>query len=347
MHSSPSLISIPATAKIVLSFIALSFVAQTSNAADEVNVYSSRQSFLTKPMFEKFTEETGIKVNTIFAKSGLVERLSSEGINSPADLFFTADIGKLDAALQAGVTESVSSEVLTTKIPEEFRDPHGHWFGLTNRARIIVASVDRVGADEVLSYEDLARPELKGRICTRSGKHGYMVALSASIIAHHGEDAAKSWLSGLKENLARKPQGNDRAQVKAISEGECDLAIINSYYMGAMLTNKEQVAWADSVRIIFPNQGDRGTHMNISGMSLTKSAPNKENAIRLMEFLANDVAQKMYAELNFEYPVNPAVDWSEMVESWGRFKHDPLPLADIAKHRSRASKLADEVGYDG
>lgn len=316
-------------------------------AADEVNVYSYRQPFLIKPMFDKFTNETGIKVNTVFAKKGLVERLTSEGINSPADLLLTADIGPLDAALKAGVTQAVSNEVLNRNIPAEFRDPENHWFGLSNRARIVVVSRDRVGVDAIASYEDLAKPELKGRICTRSGKHGYMVALTASMIAHHGGAAAKDWLAGLKANLARKPQGNDRAQVKAISEGECDVAIINSYYMGAMMTNEEQAPWADSVRIIFPNQSGRGTHMNISGIALTTAAPNKDNAIKLLEFLTSDIAQKMYAETNYEYPVKQDVAWSGLVESWGKFKYDTLPLADIAKHRTSAAKMADEVGYDG
>lgn len=324
----------------------LMMTVAANSLASEVNVYSYRQPFLIKPMFDTFTRETGIKVNTVFAKKGLVERLKSEGANSPADLIFTVDIGRLDSALSSGVTQAVNSPQLTANIPSEFRDPNGHWFGLTNRARLIVSSVDRVGENDILSYEDLADPAFKGRICTRSGKHGYMVALTASIIAHHGEEDAKTWMTGLKDNLARKPQGNDRAQVKAIKEGECDIAIINSYYMGAMMTNEEQAPWADSVRIIFPNQQDRGTHMNIAGMALTASAPNKENAIKLMEFLAGDIAQKMYAEQNFEYPVNPNVAWSGLVESWGKFKYDPLPLADIAKHRATASKLADEIGYD-
>ncbi len=315
--------------------------------ASEVNVYSSRQPFLIKPMFDAFTRETGIKVNSVFAKTGLVERLQTEGANSPADLIFTVDIGRLDAALRAGVTQSVNSEILDSVVPAEFRDPDGHWFGLTNRARIIVTSNERMQKDDISSYEDLAKPEFAGRICTRSGKHTYMVALVASVIAHAGEDAARQWLSGVKDNLARKPQGNDRAQVKAIASGECDVAIINSYYMGAMANDEEQSEWANSVDIVFPNQDDRGTHMNISGMSLTKNAPNKDNAIKLMEFLAGDLAQAMYAEQNHEYPVNPAVPASGLLRSWGEFKADTLPLSEIAKHRATATKMADEVNYDG
>ena len=316
-------------------------------ADGSVNVYSYRQPFLIKPIFDVFTRETGIEVNTVFAKSGLVERLENEGVNSPADLIFTVDVGVLDGAVQAGVTQPVQNEAVEGNIPAEFRDPEGHWFGLTNRARLIVTSKDRVQEGEIKTYEDLANPEFAGKICTRSGKHLYMTALIASVIAHTDEPTAEQWLSDVKGNLARKPEGNDRAQVKAISEGQCDIAIINSYYMGAMMNDEEQSAWADSVRIVFPNQDDRGTHMNISGMSLTKSAPNKENAIKLMEFLSGDLAQRMYAEQNHEYPVNQEVPASGLVQSWGEFSYDPLPLSEVAKHRVTATRMVDKVDYDG
>lgn len=332
--------------KSLITGVALLIGANVAFAAGEVNVYSYRQPFLIKPMFDAFSKETGIKVNTVFAKKGLVERLKSEGRNSPADLIFTVDIGRLDAALHAGVTQAVENEKINSNIPAEFRDPAGHWFGLTNRARIIVASKERVGEGEIQSYEDLAAPSMKGRVCTRSGKHDYMVALIASVIAHTDKDTAKSWLQGVKDNLARKPQGNDRAQVKAIHSGECDVAVINSYYMGNMMTDEEQSAWADAVNVIFPNQNDRGTHMNIAGMALTTSAPNKDNAIKLMEYLSGDTAQRMYAEQNHEYPVNPNVAASALVESWGSFDKDTLSLADIAQHRATASKLVDEIMYE-
>jgi iron(III) transport system substrate-binding protein len=325
---------------------ALLLTSYTAAAAEEVNVYSYRQPFLIKPMFDAFTKESGIKVNTIFAKKGLVERLKNEGANSPADLIFTVDIGRLDAALAAELTQPVESAVLEEKIPAEFRDPNGNWFGLTTRARLMVTSKDRVKEGEIANYEDLAAPGMKGRVCTRSGNHVYMLALIASVIANSDEDTTRQWLTGIKDNLARKPQGNDRAQVKAIKEGECDVAVINSYYMGAMMTNEEQAPWADAVNIVFPNQDNRGTHMNISGMSLTASAPNKDNAIQLMEYLASDKAQRMYAEQNHEYPVNPEVSWSALVESWGGFKKDTTALAEIAKHRATASKMVDEIGYD-
>ncbi|MFT4728113.1 MAG: iron(III) transport system substrate-binding protein, partial [Granulosicoccus sp.] len=231
--------------------------------------------------------------------------------------------------------------------PASFRDVDGHWFGLTSRGRIIVTSKDRIEEGLISDYSDLATPELKGKICTRSGKHSYMVELIASVIAHEGEEAAKQWLQSVKGNLARKPQGNDRAQVKAISQGECDVAIINTYYMGAMMTNPEQQAWADSVNIVFPNQSGRGTHMNISGVVMTKPSPNRDNAVKLMEFLANDAAQSMYATNNHEYPIKADVSPSELVSSWGEFKKDDLSLNDIAKYRAQASRLVDIVDYDG
>jgi len=334
-------------ASIFCALTGFFFTPGATAFAAEVNVYSYRQPFLIKPMFDAFTRETGIEVNTVFAKKGLVERLEKEGRNSPADIIFTVDIGRLDSALQAGVTQVVKNDVLENAIPAEFRDPAGHWFGLTNRARIIVTSKERMQLGDISSYEDLADPKFAGRICSRSGKHPYMVALVASVIAHTDRDTAKTWLQGVKENLARKPQGNDRAQVKAIAAGECDIAIINSYYMGHMASDEEQSEWANSVDIVFPNQGDRGTHMNISGMALTRHSPNKDSAIKLMEFLSANLAQSMYADQNYEYPVNPEVSPSGLLRSWGEFKYDPLPLSDIAIHRSTAIKLADEVNYDG
>lgn len=331
-------------------FIALPFATLTTPTvanADEVNVYSYRQQFLTDPIFEAFTAETGIKVNTVFAKTGLIERLENEGINSPADLVLVTNVGNLAAAVEAGVTQSVNNDVLNANIPASFRDVDGHWYGLTSRGRIIVTSKDRVSDGLIENYADLAKPELKGRICTRSGKHSYMVELIASVMAHEGEAATKDWLTAVKGNLARKPQGNDRAQVKAISQGECDVAIINTYYMGAMMTNPEQQPWADSVNVVFPNQSDRGTHMNISGVVMTKASPNRDSAIKLLEFLASDSAQSMYATNNHEYPIKADVAPSDLVSSWGEFKKDTLSLNEIAAQRANASRLVDTVDYDG
>lgn len=318
-----------------------------ATAADEVNVYSYRQPFLTDPIFDVFTAETGIKVNTVFAKSGLLERLQNEGRNSPADLVLVANVGTLAAAVEMKLTQTIENESLMENVPESYRDSENHWFGLTSRARIIVTSKDRVEPGLIENYADLAKPELQGRVCTRSGKHGYMVELIASIMAHEGEETAQSWLQGLKSNLARKPQGNDRAQVKAISQGECDVAVINSYYMGAMINDPEQKPWADAINVVFPNQSNRGTHMNISGVFMTQAAPNKDNAIRLLEFLSQDVAQSLYAENNHEYPIKADVAASELVGSWGTFIKDELSLNEIAAHRVRASQLVDIVDYDG
>jgi iron(III) transport system substrate-binding protein len=261
-------------------------------------------------------------------------------------LIFTVDIGRLADAVEAEVTQAVDNPVLNANIPAPYRGSNGQWYGLTTRARIIVASKERVKPGEISTYEDLADPKWKGRICTRSGKHPYMVALTASMIAHHGEAKAKEWVSGLKANLARKPQGNDRAQAQAIKEGQCDIAVINHYYMAQMMRDEEQSEWADAVSIIFPNQEAYGTHLNVSGMALTKGAPHKDNAIKLMEFLSGDLAQRMYAEENSEYPVKKDVPWSGLLASWGQFKADTIALDQVAKYRDEAIKIMDEVGYD-
>lgn len=325
---------------------ALTLTTQMAVASDGVNVYSYRQPFLIQPLFDQFTEKTGIEVNTVFSKKGLVERLKIEGENSPADLLLTSDFGNLRAAIEADVLQAVESDTLTSNIQAEFRDPDNKWFGLTNRARLIAVSKERLASGGPQSYEDLANPEYKGKICTRSGKHNYMSTLIASVIAHNGDADARAWLQGVKDNLARKPQGNDRAQVKGIYQGQCDIAILNSYYMGAMLDDAEQTEWASSVRLIFPNQDNRGTHVNISGIALTKSSKQTDNAIKLMEFLSSDVAQEYYAKVNHEYPVKAGVAASDLVSSWGKFKHDELPLAEIAGYFNQASRMVDEVAYD-
>lgn len=320
---------------------------QAAVNAGEVNVYSYRQPFLIQPMFDAFTRKTGVKVNVVFAQKGLVERLKQEGRNSPADVIFTVDIGRLSEAQDAGVTQPVKTEYLTKSIPATFRQSDGHWYGLTQRARLIYASRDRVPPDEApKSYEELADPKWAGRICTRSGNHVYQVALTAAMIAHYGEAKAEEWLAGVKANLARKPQGNDRAQVKAIMEGECDISLGNNYYYGLMLQNEEQFEWAQSVYPVFPTIGGEGTHVNISGMAMTKASPNRENALKLMEFLAGDLAQQMYAEQNFEYPILAGVPQAGLLRSMGELRSDDLPLDRIAENRAAAQKLVDRVGYN-
>lgn len=322
---------------------------QNEAAGQVVNIYSYRQPFLIKPFLKAFTERTGIRVNVVFAKKGVVERLKAEGENTSADMVLTSDISRLAALKAAGLTQAVDSVLLAAAIPAHLRDPEGHWFGLSKRARVIIAHRTRVKPDEVKDYEDLAKPHMKGRVCIRSGKNTYNISLFASFIAHKGEAETEQFLRALKSNLARKPQGNDRAQAKAIHEGQCDVALINTYYMGKMLTNEkkpEQKAWAAAVRVIFPNQDNRGTHMNISGAVIVKHARHKTAAVKLLEFLAGDMAQTMYAAMNHEYPVKPGVGWSDLLKSWGAFREDTLPLARVGEHGPAAARLVDKVGFD-
>ncbi|MCP4822094.1 MAG: Fe(3+) ABC transporter substrate-binding protein [Shimia sp.] len=315
--------------------------------ADEVNVYSYRQPELIKPLTDAFTAETGIKVNVAYLKKGMVERLQAEGDRSPADMILTVDISRLAAVVNAGLTQPITSDAITANVPAQYRDPDNHWFGLTTRARIVYASKDRVADGEVTTYEDLADPKWEGRICTRSGTNAYNVALTSAVIEHHGVEGAKTWLEGVKSNLARKPQGNDRAQVKAIWAGECDISIGNTYYMGKMLSDEEQKEWADSVRIVFPTFENAGTHVNISGVAMTKAAPNRDNALKMMEFLTSPKAQEVYARANFEYPIAPGTEAAELVKGWGEFTADDVNLMTLAGHRSEALKLIEEVDFDG
>lgn len=323
--------------------LGLCFLASTA-AATEVNVYSYRQPFLVKPLFDKFTEKTGVKVNVVFAKKGMAERLKREGEHSPADVLLTTDISRLLQLQDQGLLQPYTSEELVTAVPKQYRSDDDTWYALTTRVRNIY-SAKRLG-EQALSYEDLANEEWKGRICTRSGKHPYNVALVASMVAHHGEQETKLWLQGVKSNLARKPQGNDRGQVQAIHQKLCDVALGNSYYFGKMINDEKQRVWADAVHINFPNQKNRGAHVNVSGMGMAKFSPNKANAEKLMNYLVSKEAQQEYAQTNMEYPVRKGVALSKLVASWGEFKSDNLPITTIAKHRKTALKLLDEVKFD-
>ncbi len=314
-------------------------------AGEAVNIYSYREPKLIEPLLKNFTDKTGIKTNVVFANTGLIERLTAEGKNSPADLLLTNEFGLLLQATAAGVTAPVKSGILEKHIPAEIRDPANQWFGLTRRARIVYASKDRV-KQNAITYEELADPKWRGKICVRSGQHTYNVSLIASMIAHHGAEKAEAWLQGLKANLARKPAGGDRDQVRDVQAGLCDLAIGNTYYMVAMQSSPDQKVWADAVKILFPNAGDRGTHVNISGMALTANAPNKANAVKLMEHLVSDEAQKIYAEANGEYPAVAGIKASSLVEAWGPLKADSLALAKLAEFRKQASELVDKVAFD-
>ncbi len=335
--------------KKMLSSVALmlGMVSGTATAAEEVNVYSYRQPFLIEPMLNEFTKETGIKVNIKFAKKGLAEKLEQEGEYSPADVILTVDIARLSELVNKDLVQPVDSKVIDGNVPAQFRDDEDKWFALTLRARSVYSSRDRVGRlAEDFDYLNLADPQWKGKICTRSGKHPYNVSLVSAMIAHHGEAKTKTWLEGVKANLARKPQGNDRGQVKAISEGLCDLSLGNSYYLGKMINDEKQKAWADSVYLNFVGQKDFGTHVNVSGMAMAKYAPNKDNAQKLMEFLTSNTAQEMYAEVNYEHPVKQDVKASELVASWGEFRADDISLDDIANNHEKAVKLLDEVKFD-
>ncbi|MBF4256711.1 Fe(3+) ABC transporter substrate-binding protein [Vibrio anguillarum] len=332
---------------LTLSAMACSVMAPSAMAAEEVNVYSYRQPFLIEPMFKEFTQQTGIKVNVKFAKEGIAEKLVQEGEYSPADVILTSEFSRLFELSEKGLVQAVDNKTIETNIPAQYRDSSDEWFALTVRTRSVYSSRDRVGKlGDDFNYADLAKPEFKGKICTRSGKHPYNVALVASMIAEQGEASTKVWLEGVKANLARKPQGNDRDQVKAIKEGLCDVSLGNSYYLGKMLADDKQKSWAEAVYINFPGQNAQGTHVNVSGMAMAKYAPNKENAVKLMEFLTSDKAQHMYADVNFEYPVKAGVERSALVASWGDFKADPLPLEKIADNHAAAIKLLDEVKFD-
>jgi iron(III) transport system substrate-binding protein len=342
----------PLAGRVALALFSLIAVSGAHGAraaeAGEVNVYSYRQPYLIDPLFKDFTVKTGIKVNVIFAEKGLIERIAAEGRNSPADVLLTVDVGNLMQAKDAGIGQPIHSEVLEAAIPPSYRDPDAIWWGLTRRARVVYASKERVHLDQI-TYENLADPKWHGKICIRSGQHVYNVALTASMIAAHGEAWTEQWLKGVKANLARKPAGDDRLQVKGVYAGECDIAVGNTYYMGAMLQDEkepEQKEWANSVMMLFPNTNDRGTHVNISGAVVAKYAPHEENALRLLKFLASDEGQKMYAEVNNEYPVKEGVPWSALVQSWGNFKADPISLDEVAALRKKASELIDKVGFD-
>ncbi|PZU88529.1 MAG: iron ABC transporter substrate-binding protein [Shinella sp.] len=332
----------------LLATVSLGAMAGSALADGEVNIYSYRQPELIQPLLDEFTKETGIETNVLFLDKGLVERISAEGANSPADVILTVDIGRLVEAKDGGVTQPVQNDIINKDIPAQYRDPAGNWFGLTSRGRVVYASKERV-PETAITYEELSDPKWKGRICVRDGQHSYNIGLFASMIAHHGAEYTEKWLTGLKNNLVRKPDGNDRSQAKSIMSGECDISLGNTYYVGLMMTNDkdpEEKEWASAIKVLFPNAEDRGTHVNISGMALAKNSPNKDNAIKLMEFLSSGKAQEIYSEQVFEYPVLPGAKVSEVVASFGQIKPDQLPLTDIAANRKLASELVDKVGFN-
>lgn len=334
--------------RITLFPILLSLLAPfaSSAQAEEVNIYSHRQRVLLEPFLADFTAKTGIKTNVVFAAKGLAQRLEAEGAASPADIVLTVDIARLADYADRDLFQSVDSKVLADAIPAHLRSADNQWFGLSRRTRLIVTHKDRVADGAITRIEALADPQFEGRICTRKGSHVYNRALLASLIAHHGEDAAEAWARGLVANLARKPQGNDRAQAKAIFSGQCDIAIMNHYYYGKMVNNDkepEQQDWAASLRVVLPNQGDRGAHINISGGGVTKYAPNRENAIAFLEYLVSPEAQALYAAVNYEYPIQG--DTASGLGQLGTLKADDLPIEALAKNATKAQMIIDRVGW--
>jgi len=319
----------------------------SASAQQMLNIYTSREPGLIKPLLDEFTKETGVKVNTIFIANGLEERVRTEGQNSPADLILTVDIGRLQAAKDYGVTQPVKSDAIDKVVPAAYRDPEGHWFGIALRGRVVYASKERV-KQNAITYEELADPKWKGKICTRSGQHLYNVSLFAAAIAHKGEAKAEEWLKGVKANLAKKPSGGDREQAKDILAGVCDIAIGNTYYVSLMLNGKdeEQKKWGEAIHVILPAFEGGGTHVNVSGLALAKHAPNKENALRFMEFMVSDDAQRIHAEANSEYPVKAGIAIHPTIASFGPLKADTVPIAEIAKLRKKASEMVDRVGFD-
>ena len=319
-----------------------------ASIAENLNIYTHRQPALLEPILEAYTKKTGTTFSTVYAPKGLVQRLQSEGDATPADMVITVDINRVHELSETGLLASLSSTKIKNQVPAHLRDKSDKWTALSLRARIAAVSVQRVKKSEVSSLADLTKSDLKGRVCTRVGSHVYNRALLASIIANDGENAAREWAKGLVANLARKPQGNDRAQAKAIYSGECDVALMNTYYFGKMKFNEkdpEQKKWADSLRLVFLDQKGRGQHVNISAAAILKASKKQGVALEFIEWLTSPEAQLLYTEVNYEYPVNPKVNPSEEVASWGKFKMDQVSLTDIAKNTPLAQIIINETGW--
>jgi len=334
---------------IFLSGLILISSFSAVHAADkEVNLYSARKEQLIKPLLDKFTEQTKIKVNLVTGKAdALLKRLTSEGANSPADLLITTDAGRLHRAKAADVIQSVKSETLESAIPAHLRDPDGLWFGLSLRARPIFYVKGKVDPSELSTYEALSDPKWKKRICVRSSGNIYNQSLVASMLATGDKDKVEAWAKGFVANFAQPPRGGDRDQIKAAAAGICDIAIANTYYYGGMLKSKDeaQVEAANKVAIFWPNQDGNGTHVNVSGIAMTKASKNTGNAKLLMEFLANEESQAWYAQANDEFPVREGVAWSDSIKQWGEFKADDLSLAKLGENNADAVRLMDRARW--
>lgn len=321
----------------------------TSATAQEVNLYTTREPGLIKPLLDAFTKAENIKVNAVFVKEGIAERVTAEGKLSPADVLMTVDFGNLVDLVEKGLTQPIQSKTLESAVPDNLRDAGGHWFTMSMRARVAYVSKERV-KQTALTYEELADPKWKGKVCIRAGQHPYNTALIGAFIAKHGEAKTEAWLKGIKANAGRKPGGGDRDVARDIMGGICDVGVANSYYIGVMRSGKggaDQKAWADSVNVILPTFSDgQGTHVNISGAAVAKNAPNRANAVKLLEYLVSDAAQKMYAEVDYEYPVKAGAAIDPLIANLGQLKVDPTPITEVAKHRKAASQLVDKVGLD-
>lgn len=333
----------------ILVSLSTAMLPAAASRAAEVNLYTTREPGLIQPLLDRFTQKTGIKVNTVFLSKGLAERVAAEGASSPADILMTVDIGNLVELVKRGVTQPIKSTVLVEAIPAGLRDPDGHWVALSARGRAILVSKERV-KDPPTTYEALADPRWKGKLCIRSGQHPYNTALFAAMIVKNGEAATAEYLKGLKENLARRPGGGDRDIARDILAGICDVGIANTYYSGLMLSGsggEEQKRWGEAARVILATFKDgAGTHVNISGAALARHAPNRDAAVKLLEFLASPEAQEIYAKANYEYPVVAEVALDPIIASFGTLKIDTTPLPKIAEKREEASLLVDRVGLD-
>lgn len=331
---------------VAFSFATFLFTAGVVSA-QTVNLYTTREPGLIQPLMDAFTKSTGIKVNSIFVKDGLAERVAAEGTRSPADLLMTVDIGSLIDLVDKGLTQPVQSATIEKAIPANLRSDKGEWFALSLRARVVYAAKDL--ALSSITYEQLSDPKWNRKICTRAGQHPYNTALIAAYIAHHGEARAEAWLTGLKAGLARPATGGDRDGARDIMGGICDIAVANSYYVGLMRSGAggpEQQKWGDAIKVLLPTFAGGGTHVNVSGASIARHSPNRAAAVRFLEYLVGDEAQKIYAEANYEYPVKPGVAVHPIIAALGQLKVDGLSLAEVARHRAAASKLVDKVGFD-
>ena len=327
---------------------AVGALASAYVSAAEVNVYSARSEELIKPALDRFSEETGIEVNLITESAdALIRRIELEGMNSPADVLLTVDAGRLFRAKEAGILASVDSEILNQRIPSAYRDPEGEWYGLSLRSRVIMFDKSRVDASEIARYEDLADPKWQGQVCIRSSGNIYNQSLLASLIEHLGEHATQDWAEGLVANMARRPQGGDRDQIRAVVAGQCKLAVANTYYLAGMLNSSvaADVEVAQQIGVLWPNQADRGAHMNVSGAGVIKTAKNPDEALQLIEFLSDDYAQQWYAEVNNEYSVREDIATSAILQQFGDFKADELNLEVLGRNNAAAVRLADRAGW--